>query len=97
MPDDNGKDTEFRRIEWLDFPEELKPEENRLLRFVGSFGGGIWMLARPILLYVAIPCLFLLALVTVATVLPIHPLLGGLIFAVGLGLGLTFYYDHIVR
>ena len=76
------------RIEVLDDAEEsAKGRGQRMLWRLASFAAGGWMLIQPLLLYVVVPCLLLLALVTGVSAFRLHPLIGGVIIAVGLGLG----------
>lgn len=85
------------RVEWLDGRAEETADRRgkRIFCRLASLAAAMWMLTQPLLLYVVVPCVLLLALVTAVTVFRLHPLIGGLIVAVGLGVGLTVYYEMI--
>ena len=86
----------MNRIEWLDAPETAaKPDGAQTLRRVLSLARAVWLVTLPLIVYVAVPILFLITLVVGSIMLRLHPLLGGAIVAIGFGLGMTLYYDIV--
>ena len=87
-----------RHVSWLDPAESaVRTAKDGLLRRTAAFLVGIWLLARMLIIYVGVPCAFVVALIVLVLVLRLPPLIGGLLFALGIGFGVGFYYDEIVR
>ena len=85
-------------IPWLDAQPQSSPSVSRraVLRTV-SFVAGACILARLLILYLVVPIAFLLALILAVLALRLHPVAGGLVFVAGIGFGIGFYFDHVVR
>ena len=85
-------------VAWLD-PDDSPAQtaKDGVLRRMVAFLVGIWLLARMLIIYVGVPCAFVVALIVLVLVLRLPPLIGGLLFALGIGFGVGFYFDEIVR
>lgn len=85
------------RVEWLDSDDsKAEPSKGVLIRAI-SLLAGIWLFAQLLVIYVVVPLVFVIVLAVLLLVIRVHPLVGGIVFALGVGLGVGIYLDEIVR
>lgn len=85
------------RVAWLDADDSSAAPPNGVLIRTISLLAGIWVIVQLIVVYVVVPLVFVVALAVLLLVIRVHPLVGGIVFALGTGLGVGLYFDHVVR
>lgn len=82
------------RVAWLDDDSSAERSNGAFIR-AASVLVGIWVVARLLFVYVVVPCVFLIVLVVLLLVLGVHPLVGGILFALGVAFGVGFYFEEV--
>lgn len=82
---------------WLESDNSSPESSDGMLMRGTSLLAGIWLFAQLLIIYVVVPLAFVVMLAVLLLVIRVHPLIGGIMFALGVGLGVSFYLDEIVR
>ncbi len=87
----------MRYIAWLDSDESSESPKPSALHRALAFIAGICIVARLMLVYVVVPCVFVVAVIVVILALRLPTLVGGILFALAFGSGVAVYFDRVVR